>query len=186
MGTLSFLNPIQSNLTAILGGALALSLVGNVGLGLYSIHEAKIAASDVTATKAVNTAATVHKNITETRDNALVQTVQTGATASIAADIASLRSKSRIIYLPSVAPGTKGVDGPSEGAVVPATSGSAQPDSAATSGPTELVPLTQRDETDREICVQNTDLVKAWQQFYAGQLTIQKEESVGTTIPTSN
>ena len=181
MGILSFLNPIQSNLTAILGGALALSLVGNVGLGLYSVHEAKIGASDVTATKAVNAAATVHKQIVENRDNALVQTTQAGTTATIAADIASLRSKSRIIYLPAATPGTKGIDGPSEGTVVPA-----EPDTTATSRPTELVPLSQRDETDREICVQNTDLVKAWQKFYSDQLTIQKEESLGTTSSGNN
>ena len=176
MGILSFLNPIQSNLTAILGGALALSLVGNVGLGLYSVHEAKIGASDVTATKAVNAAATVHKQIVENRDNALVQTTQAGTTAAIAAHIASLRSKSRIIYLPAPASPAKGIDGTGTAAVVPT-----EPNQPAPTGTDQLVPLTQQEEHDREVCVTNTDLVKGWQQFYNGLLTIQKEEDVGTT-----
>ena len=176
MGILSFLNPIQSNLTAILGGALALSLVGNVGLGWYATHEAKIAASDVTATKAVNAAATVHKTIVENRDASLVQSVQTSSTASVAADIASLRSKSRIIYLPATPATSQGIDGTGTGTVVPTA-----PSEPAPSGTNQLVPLTQQEETDREVCVANTDLLKNWQTFYNGLLTIQKEESNGTT-----
>jgi hypothetical protein len=186
MGILSFLSPIQSNLTAVLGGALALSLVGNIGLGLYSVHEGKVASSYVTATKAVNTAATIHKNIVENRTNDLVQTTQTSTTGTIASDIASLRSKSRIIYLPQPAASAQGAVGPSEGTVVPAPSGSAQPDQPLASGSSQLVPLTQQEETDREICVTNTDLVKGWQAYYQSLLTIQKEESVGTTNPTGN
>jgi hypothetical protein len=178
MGILSFLSPIQSNLTAVLGGALALSLVGNIGLGLYSVHEGKVASSYVTATKAVNTAATVHKTITENRDAKAVQSSQAVTTGTIASDIASLRSKSRIIYLPQPAASSQGVVGPSEGTVVPTPSSSAQPD--------QPLALTQQEETDREICVTNTDLVKGWQAYYQSLLTIQKEESVGTTIPTGN
>jgi hypothetical protein len=186
MGILSFLSPIQSNLTAILGGALALSLVGNGALLWYGTHEAKVATSYVVTTKAVDKAATVHKTITENRDATAVQTVQADTTGTIASDIASLRSKSRIIYLPQPAPSSQGSDSSSTGTVVPATSGSAQPDQPLASGSDQLVPLTQQEETDREICVTNTDLVKGWQAYYQSLITIQKEESVGTTSPTGN
>jgi hypothetical protein len=186
MGILSFLSPIQSNLTAVLGGALALSLVGNGGLLWYGTHEAKVATSYVTTTKAVNTAAVIHKTITENRDAETVQSSQAVTTGTIASDIASLRSKSRIIYLPQPAASAQGTVGPSEGAVVPTPSGSAQPDQPLASGSSQLVPLTQQEETDREICVTNTDLVKGWQTYYQSLLIIQKEESVGTTNPTGN
>ena len=181
MGILSFLSPIQSNLTAILGGALVLSLVGNGSLVWYGTHEAKVATSYVVTTKAVDKAATIHKTITENRDAKAVQSSQTDTTVNIASDIASLRSKSRIIYLPSASTSAKGIDGPSKGTIIPT-----QPDTSATIGSSELVPLTQQEETDREICVTNTDLLKGWQAYYQSLLTIQKEESVGTTSPTSN
>jgi hypothetical protein len=181
MGILSFLSPIQSNLTAVLGGALALSLVGNGTLLWYGTHEAKVATSYVTTTKAVNTAAVIHKTITENRDAKAVQSSQAVTTGTIASDIASLRSKSRIIYLPQPAASSQGAVGPSEGTVV-----STKPDQPLASGSSQLVPLTQQEETDREICVTNTDLVKGWQAYYQSLLTIQKEESVGTTSPTDN
>ena len=178
MGILSFLSPIQSNLTAVLGGALALSLVGNGALLWYGTHEAKVATSYVTTTKAVNTAATIHKTITENRNAQAIQSSQTVTTGTIASDIASLRSKSRIIYLPQPASSSQGANSSSTGTVVPATSGSTQSD--------QPLALTQQEETDREICVTNTDLVKGWQAYYQSLLNIQKEESVGTTIPTGN
>lgn len=180
MGVLSFLSPIQSNVTAILGGALALSLVGNVGLGWYANHETKIAASAVVAIKDVNKTATIHKDVVENRNVNLTNTVQSDVATAIASDVGKLRSQSRIIYLPAVAATSKGIDGPSTATVIPT-----EPDQPSSTGTSEPV-LSDQEEHDREVCVTNTDLVKGWQEFYKGLLTIQKEESIGTTTSTSN
>jgi len=180
MGLVSLLSPIQSKLTGLLGGALALSLVGNVTLGWYATHEAKTAAAETTAVIAVNRAATVHKEIVENRNDNLSKATQDSTSAAIASDLASLRSKGRIVYLPAVATGTKGTDSPGTGAVVPT-----KPDTTDSVRTVERV-LTDQEVRDREVCVINTDLVRGWQKFYQGLLTIQKEESVGTTDGTSN
>lgn len=176
MGILSFLSPIQSNLTALLGGALLLSLAGNGGLLWYGTHEAKVATSYVVTTKAVNQAATIHKDITENRDAKAVQSSQAVTTTGIAADIASLRSQSRIVNLRPASTATPGINSTGTGTVL-STSSDQSPSVTA---------LTQIEETDREICVTNTDLVKGWQDYYQTLLTIQKEESLGTTSSTSH
>ena len=150
----------------VLGGALAASLLLNVGLGVGLKHYIGEAASVKTAVVATNKAATERKVIVEKRqDNNVVQT-QDRTTSRIAAVTDSLRSNRPKPYLSPSKPGTPGASAESSEAVL------LPPGSVVVDGTTYY--------RDQEICLTNTVLAEEWQTFYRQQVTIQEEENVGT------
>lgn len=146
----------------LLGGALAVSLLANVGMGVAVDHYAGKAASCVASVKAVNKQAETTKKVVEVRQEKNVVKTQDRASNRIADAANSLRRESRK---------------PNNGTASPA------PRSPATEGgtpvvlPTGTVTLDAKTyEADKLICVTNTILAEEWQLFYQGQVDIWEEE----------
>lgn len=150
----------------VLGGALAVSLALNVGLGLGLKHYIDQAASVKTAVVASNKAATEKKEVVEKRQEKNVVQTQDRTISRITAVTDSLRRNRAKPYLPQAKPGTEGA--PTEG------------------GQTVILPdgtIVVDGKTyyrDQEICLTNTIKAEEWQTFYGQQVMIQEEENVGT------
>jgi hypothetical protein len=146
----------------LLGGALAVSLLANVGLGVAVDHYAGKAASCVTAVEAVNKQAEATKKVVEVRQEKNVVKTQDRTSNRIAAAADSLRRESRK---------------PNNGTASPT------PESPAGEGGTPVVlPAgtvtidAKTYEADKLICVTNTIKAEEWQNFYQEQLDIWDEE----------
>lgn len=150
----------------VLGGALAASLLLNVGLGIGLKHYIGQAASIKTAVVASNKATTEKKEVVEKRQEKNVVQTQDRTTSRIASAADSLRRNRPKPNLPQTISGSSG---------------------AATEGRTTIVlpegSLFVDSVTyyhDQEICVKNTILAEEWPTFYQKQLDIWEEEHVGT------
>lgn len=153
----------------LLGGALAVSLLANVGMGIAVDHYASKAASCKTSVVAVNKAAEEKKAIVEKRQEKNIVKTQDRASTRIADATRSLRSEGRQPYRTPSSPGTGSPAG--EGRtpfVLPEGSIVLDADVYA---------------NDQRICVVNTIKAEEWQLFYQQQVDIWEEENVGDANP---
>lgn len=153
----------------LMGGALAVSLLANVGMGIAVDHYASKAASCKANVVAVNKAATEKKEIVEKRQEKNIGKSQDRTSTRIADATRSLRDQSRQPYRPSTGPGTEGPTGEG-GTPVVLPEGSIVLDGATYAN-------------DQRICVVNTIKAEEWQLFYQGQVNIWEEENVGNPNP---
>jgi hypothetical protein len=153
----------------VLGGALAVSLALNVGLGISLKHYIGQAAAVKTAVVAVNKAATDKKVIVEKRQEKNVAETNDRVTGRIAAVTDGLRRNRPKSNLPEAVTSPEGTK--TEG------------------GTTVFLPdggIIVDGKTyyhDQEVCLTNTVLAEEWQTFYQKQVDIQEEENVGNTNP---
>ena len=169
MGLASFLNPVKSNLTAILGGALVLSGAANVGLGLLARHYAYASHDCKTSVKETVKAAVQKKLVIETRDTKIVQKANIDIPASTASAIDRVRSYGRQQHMRPVAT-------PTNRPVV----GGTDPKLYDTPGGYITIP-----ESDGIICAINTVKAAAWQQFYRSLQEVRTEENGTNTTKRS-
>lgn len=160
---------VSGNLTKLLAGALAVSLLGNVGMGIAVSHYAGKAASCKTSVVAVNKAAEEKKQIVEKRQEKNIVESEDRASTRIANATSSLRSSSRKPNLPSTGPGTGSPAGEGGTSVV-LPKGSIILDGATYAN-------------DQRVCVVNTIKAEEWQLFYGQQVDIWEEENVGNANP---
>lgn len=160
---------VSGNLTKILAGALAVSLLGNVGLGIATNHYAGKAASCKTSVVAVNKAAEEKKQIVEKRQEKNIVKTQDRASTRIANATRSLRSQGGQPHRPSsgTGPGSPTGEG---GTPFVLPSGTVLVDADTYSN-------------DQRICVTNTIKAEEWQIFYGQQVEIWEEENVGSPNP---
>lgn len=167
---------VSGNLTKLLAGALAVSLLGNVGLGIATNHYAGKAASCKTSVVAVNKAAEEKKQIVEKRQEKNIVKTQDRASkriedanTRIANATRSLRSSSGQSNRPSsgTGPGSPTGEG---GTPFVLPSGTVLVDADTYSN-------------DQRICVTNTIKAEEWQLFYGQQVEIWEEENVGKPNP---
>ena len=168
---------VSVNLTKILAGALAVSLLGNVGLGIATNHYAGKAASCKTSVVAVNKAAEEKKQIVEKRQEKNIVKTQDrarkrieDANTRIANATRSLRSQGGQPNRPSsgTGPGSSAGEGGTP-VVLPSGDGVSR---------TVLVDADTY-ANDQRICVTNTIKAEEWQVFYNQQVAIWEEENVG-------
>lgn len=169
-------NFVSGNLTKILAGALAVSLLGNVGLGIATNHYAGKAASCKTSVVAVNKAAEEKKQIVEKRQEKNIVKTQDrarkrieDANTRIANATDSLRHQGGQSYRPTTPTGPRGPTGEGGTSVV------------LPEGSIVLDEAVYRD--DQRICVVNTIKAEEWQMFYGQQVEIWEEENVGNANP---
>lgn len=168
---------VSVNLTKILAGALAVSLLGNVGLGIATNHYAGKAASCKTSVVAVNKAAEEKKQIVEKRQEKNIVKTQDrarkrieDANTRIANATRSLRSQGGQSHRPSsgTGPGSPAGEG---GTPVVLPSGDGVSRAVLVDADTYA--------NDQRICVTNTIKAEEWQLFYGQQVEIWEEENVG-------
>lgn len=153
----------------ILGGALGLSLLGNVFFGVLVNHYADKAATCKANVVAVNKIATAEKKIVEARQEKSVNETQASVTDRIYHATARVRlNQSRKPDLSYAAKSPSGVD--------------------AKDRTTELLPgrvsdAPSSEEQDQLICTTNTVLAEEWQTFYMRLIEIREDQSVGNTNP---
>lgn len=159
---------LKSYAVQILGGALGLSLLGNVFFGVLANHYADKAATCKANVVAVNKIATAEKKIVEARQEKSVNETQASVTDRIYHATSRVRlNQSRKPDLPGngQATGSPDAKGPA----------------------TELLPggnpPATTFEQDQLICTTNTILAEEWQKFYTKQLEIREEQNVGNTNP---
>jgi len=146
---------IQGNALSLLGGALGLSIAGNVGLTYMLKHQTEKTVQCKDAVIAVNTDAKKTKTIVENRSKKNVSTTEITVRGRITSALGKLHdSQSREPDLPEIAFGPGRTDG---------------------EGP---APVVLSDLKDKEICIVNTLLAEGWQEFYTKQLEIQEEQNV--------
>jgi hypothetical protein len=158
MGLASFLNPIQSNLTKILAGALALAVVGDVGLGWFAKHEYDLKQKIVTVQKVVYQDRVQQVKVITNENNEVASKVQSDVSAGIGADLVALRLHdspgSSALPVSAQGPGSS-LANPATAVVLPTTP--FQVNAPVVAGITEK---------DAEACVIDYDLVKGWQDWY--------------------
>lgn len=167
---------VSGNLTKLLAGALAVSLLGNVGMGIAVNHYAGKAAACKTSVVAVNKAAEEKKQIVEKRqENNIVKTQDRArkriedANTRIANATSSLQRKGGQSNRPSTGTGTGSPAGEG-GTPLVLPSGTVLVDAAVYAN-------------DQRICVTNTIKAEEWQLFYGQQVEIWEEENVGKPNP---
>lgn len=144
----------------LLGGALAVSLLGNVFLGITANHYADKAANCKASIIATNKIATTEKKIVEARQDKVKNEAQVTVTDRISSATQRVRDDARRKpYLPSPI--------------------STSPRADAEGTASELLPtgITDTEVQDRVICTTNTILAEEWQDFYKKQLEIREDQN---------
>lgn len=154
---LSFVTP---NVLPILGGALALSAIGNVTLGLVARHYAYANHDCVQAVKTVNKTAEHQKAVIINRDQDVVKQTSTDTKSSIAVVTQRVYDYSRSQHSSAVAQPSGGTVGTSP-----------KPELYQTPAGFITIP-----ESDGVICAINTVKAIEWQQFYHSVKTIRDQE----------
>jgi hypothetical protein len=150
-------------LTQILGGALAVSLLGNVFFGIMANRYADKAAQCKANVVAVNKIATAEKKIVEARQDKVKNEKQVSITARISNATQRVRDDSRRQSdLPRAANSSGSID----------AAGTASELLPPGSPPSEV--------EDQVICTTNTILAEEWQDWYLKQVEIRKDQSVDT------
>jgi len=160
---------VSVNLTKLLAGALAVSLLGNVGMGIAVNHYAGKAAACKTSVVAVNKAAEEKKQIVEKRQEKNIVKTQDRASTRIANATSSLQRKGGQSNRTSTGTGTGSPAGEG-GTPLVLPSGTVLVDAAVYAN-------------DQRICVTNTIKAEEWQLFYGEQVEIWEEENVGKPNP---
>ena len=139
----------------ILSVALGVSLLANLGLGLYARHQSGLYQKCREAVVVTTVVAVEKKEQTEKRNDIIVRNSQDRVTTRVGNALERLRSQGR-----------------SGNLSVPATSPAGSQPAGGTSvvlpgNPREADSLTQIQEKDREVCVTNTILLEEFQKFYS-------------------
>lgn len=144
----------------LLGGALALSAIGNVTLGLVARHYMYARHDCVEAVKTVNKTAEHQKAVVITRDQTVVKQTSVNIKSAVADVTTRVRDYSRSQHSGTTTQSTQGVGGTSTDTIIP-------------SPPFGFIIIP---ESDGIICAINTVKASEWQQFYSNLQEVRAQE----------